>query len=199
MPFHTDFANAYGTALSNLSEGWIFRCDDGCYASTCKRDTWTSGSVLAIYQPHKSMQMHLSEFDYDALHATVFFKRKDGKAVSKDQFKKALQAARTPEDLLMEDFRDILALSDGMWTHKIDKNEFAQLAQIVKPLELRDDGSISFCFAIRKPGEGGECCGIPWSPRKLKTWLAHDSLAYCEIKEDGTLDEEFKAKLKVKL
>lgn len=57
MGFKQDFRAAYGAALIQMAGRWIWRCDDGCFQDTRNRDTWAEGSVIAIYQPHKTMQV----------------------------------------------------------------------------------------------------------------------------------------------
>jgi len=126
--------------------------------------------------------------------ATIFFKRKDKKPISQAQWKQAQEQATMLDNLLLQDYNDILDLSGGKWMNRVD-GTFKSLARIQSPLELRPDGSLSFCFEIRI-GESDD--GIVWSPRKLKTWLGHD-LDYCEIKEDGSLDHEFLYKLTIEV
>jgi hypothetical protein len=62
MPFKEDFAKCYGNALAQLSERWHWNTDDGCFQDTRNRDTWEHGSILAIYQPHKTMQVRSRYF-----------------------------------------------------------------------------------------------------------------------------------------
>lgn len=126
--------------------------------------------------------------------ATIFFKRKDGKPISKAQSKDAETEAAELQAIMVQDYADILSASKGLWTHEID-GSFEQLAQIKKPLELRPDGSLSFCFEIRSSPD--DCCGVSWRPRKLCEALGLED-EYCELKKDGTLDEEFLARLKRK-
>ena len=190
MGFKEDFAKCYGSALAQLSERWHWDTDDGCFQDTRNRDTWEHGGVLAIYQPHKTMQV--DDFEFSEMFATIIFKRKDGKAFSKAQAKQCIDASKEAEELLLKEYNQILALTGNKWRYRCD-GSIAQVARIKKPLELRDNGSISFMFEVNYTPDGDD--GIPWSPRALKTWLGND-LDYCELKEDGTLDEEFVADLK---
>ena len=186
-----DFAIAYGGALAQICERWRWNTDDGCFQDTRNRDTWDSGSVLAIYQPHKTMQVN--DFEFSEMFATVIFKRKDGKAFTKAQAKQCIDASKEPEQLLLQEYNQILALTGNKWRYTCD-GTIEQVARLKKTLELRDNGTISFCFEINYTPDGDD--GIYWSPRLLKTWLGNEHLDYCELKEDGTLEEEFVARLK---
>jgi hypothetical protein len=191
MTIAKDVAKAYGGALAQICERWRWNTDDGCFQDTRNRDTWDVGGVLAIYQPHKSMQV--DDFEFEEMFATIIFKRKDGKPFSKAQMKAAVEECKEPELLLLREYNEILKLTENKWRYTCD-GSIEQVARIKKPLELRDNGTISFCFEVNYTPDGND--GIFWSPRALKTWLGNEDLSYCELKEDGTLDEEFRDKLK---
>ena len=83
MQVAKDLQRAWSDVLFKTAQHWVYNCDSGCFAEVCEREVWTEGSILVIYQPHKSMK------EYDDMYASIFFKRTDKKPITGDILKKA--------------------------------------------------------------------------------------------------------------
>jgi len=165
MEISKDLQKAWADVLYKTAQHWVYNCDSGCFADICEREAWTVGTILVIYQPHKSMK------EYDDMYASIFFKRTDKQPLTKDILKKA--NLEEVNRALLESYNEILAKTGNKWTHKID-GSFNQLVQIKKPLEL-EKGTLKMTFEIRGATDG--CCGDRWWPHKLLQWQGHDEQA----------------------
>jgi hypothetical protein len=172
MQVAKDLQRAWSDVLFKTAQHWVYNCDSGCFAEVCEREVWTEGSILVIYQPHKSMK------EYDDMYASIFFKRTDKKLITGDILKKA--NLEEVDRALLASYNDYLAKTGNKWTHKID-GSLEQLVQIKKPLEL-EKGTLKMTFEIRGATNG--CCGDRWWPHKLLQWQGSDE----EMEEDEFLE-----------
>ncbi len=153
-----DLKKAYAEVHYKIAQSWVFNCDSGCFSEICDREAFTVGTILVIYQPHKSMR------EYDDMYATIFFKRVDKKAITASFVKQA--KLNEIDSLVLQSYNEILVKSNNKWTHAID-GSLEQLIQMKKPLRV-EQGALKFTFEIRGATNG--CCGDRWFPHRLAEW-----------------------------
>ena len=174
-----DLAKGYGWVLKGIAMSWIYNDDGGCFMDVCTKEINVIGPWIIIYQPHKSM------IEYDDYVASIIIKRVDKTPITRKMFTDAKPYLKQVEKLYLESYNDILAQTDNKWTHPVD-GTFNQIAQIKKPLALKDD-QIKMQFEIRMPTN--HSCGDSWEPAKLLEWLGESTL-YTAVSASGEIQNK---------
>lgn len=174
-----DLAKALAWVYLHTAYSWIFNCDSGCFYDVCQKSVHIQGAWMVIYQPLKSM------LEYDELYAAIIIKRCDKQPITPKMLKLAQPYTKKVDNLYLQSYNDILAITSNKWTHPVD-GTLNKIMQIVEPFKLVD-GSYKMKFEIRGAVDG--CCGDSWYPAKLMAYLGKPT-TYAPINEHGIVQDK---------
>lgn len=151
---HKSFADIYITACSIVANS-CYHDDSGVWYETSQRFSKKNNYFTLIYQPKKEFE------EYETGDISLIIKKNNDK-LNSNFIKEIKYITDYIEFLVCKSFNIILETTKNKWYEDIKPTDFVELMEITKPLNFKQNGTISFTFTIR--GWKNNKCNIEWEP-----------------------------------